>query len=191
VPAVRTRQNGADVAKEIAMRRVTSCILLTFAAAAPARADVFVLLPIGSIRVGPPSPGRVLVQTPWVTVGVGARGPAVARQAPTLPPPAPAPAEPAFIPGAPPPVPLPIPVEVPVARAPTLNEFAAAFKPAPGRFEVVLQHPMTGQPVKVSFSLPPGEPKRVKVHKRELEFQYRGKDVTIRFLRGGDVRVRD
>ena len=180
-----------EAVEENAMRSATSCIFLTLIAAAPARADVFVLLPTGAIRVGPPAPARVLVQTPWVTVGVGARGTAVSRQAPTLPPPDPAPAEPAFVPGAPPPVPLPIPVEAPAIRAPTLNEFAATFKPAPGRFEVVLQHPMTGQPVKVSFTLPPGAPKRVKVHKRELEFEYRGKDVTIRFLRGGEVRVRD
>src|SRR5579872_5185384 len=115
-----------EAVEENAMRSVTSCILLTFVAAVPARADVFVLLPIGGIRVGPPAPGRVLVQTPWVTVGVGARGTAVARQAPTLPPPEPVPTEQVFVPGAPPPVPLP--VEVPVSRAPTLNEFAATFK---------------------------------------------------------------
>jgi hypothetical protein len=171
---------------------------MAFTAAAPARADVFVLIPWATIRVGPPSPGRVMVQTPWVTVGVGART-AVAQRAPTLPPPTPVPAsgELVYEPGAPPPVPLPIPVEAtpaprPLAvRAPTLTEFAAVFKPAPGRYEVDIEHPMTGKPVRVSFTLPPGAPKRVIVHKRELEFDYRGKQVTIRFLRGGEVRVRD
>jgi hypothetical protein len=111
-------------------------------------------------------------------------GPAVST-APTLVP------GPTFVPGEPPPVPLPIAVEPAANRAPTLSEFAAAFNPKGGRYEVVIQHPATGQPVKVSFSLPDGTPRRVKVHRRDLEFDYRGKEVSIRFLRGGEVRVKD
>jgi hypothetical protein len=100
---------------------------------------------------------------------------------------------PTFVPGEPPPVPLPIPVAVAAAenRVPTLSEFAATFNPKGGRYEVVIQHPATGQPVKISFSLPDGTPRRVKVHRRDLEFDYRGKEVSIRFLRGGEVRVKD
>jgi hypothetical protein len=88
-------------------------------------------------------------------------------------------------------VPLPIPVDTRAKRAPTLSEFAATFQPKGGRYEIEIEHPLTGQPVKVSFALPEGAPRRVSVHRRELDFEYRGKEVSIRFLRGGEVRVRD
>jgi hypothetical protein len=98
----------------------------------------------------------------------------------------------AYVPGAPPPVPLPIPVEAPApARVPTLSEFAATFQPKGGRFEVEIAHPTTGRPVRVRFTLPDGAPKRVKVHRHELDFDYPGRQVSIRFLRDGEVRVRE
>jgi hypothetical protein len=78
---------------------------------------------------------------------------------------------------------------VPV-RALTLDEFARSFQPLPGRYEVVLVHPLTGCPVNVCFALPPGCPKKVRVHRRQLEFDYGRHDVVIHFERNGDVRVK-
>jgi hypothetical protein len=167
------------------MRTLARYSLLALAATAvPARAEVFVQTPWACIRVGRPAPTRVVVQTPWVTVGVSPSAPAAAPAAPPA-------AEPVYVPGAPPPVPLPIPVDTAPAGAPTLSEFAATFRPKGGRFEVDVVHPATGRPVRVSFTLPEGTPRRVKVHRREVDFDYGGKQVSIRFLRGGEVRVRD
>ena len=167
------------------MRTAIASLLILTVTAAPARAQVFVQTPWASVRVGPPGPSRVLVQTPWATIAVpvqlqGARSPA--------PPPS---SEPVYIPGAPPPVPVPVPVEAPATRVPTLGEFAASFQPKGGRYEVEIEHPATGRPVRVSFTLPDGAPRRVKVHRRELDFEYAGRQVSIRFLRDGEVRVRD
>ena len=71
----------------------------------------------------------------------------------------------------------------------TLCEFAAIFKPAPGHYEVYLQHPCKECPVKVCFTLPCGCPK-VHVTKRELVFEYGCfEKVKIRMTLCGDVRV--
>jgi hypothetical protein len=75
----------------------------------------------------------------------------------------------------------------------TLKEFAASFKPSPsgGKYEVVLKHPTTGKPVTVSFTLPPGTPKKVTAGRLKLEFHYaRGRPVVVRFFRNGNVVVR-
>jgi hypothetical protein len=167
------------------MRTLAWCVLLALTADAPARAQIFIQTPWTWIRIGPAAPTRVLVHTPWATVGVAPQGAPVQQAA--IPPAS----EPPYVPGAPPPVPLPIPVEAAASRAPTLTEFAATFRPKGGRYEIVIEHPMTGKPVRVSFTLPEGTPKRVNVHRRGLDFEYRGKEVSIRFLRGGEVRVRD
>jgi hypothetical protein len=74
---------------------------------------------------------------------------------------------------------------------PTLAQFAAGFTPQPGRYEVVLLHPATGQPVKVAFTLPPGMPRRVRVFPYRLAFDYGRHDVVLVFQRNGGVRVRD
>jgi hypothetical protein len=71
----------------------------------------------------------------------------------------------------------------------TLDEFAAAFQPVPGIHEVTLVHPRTGQPVTVQFTLPPGVPRKVRVSRRDLEFDYGRHEVDIRFLLRGRVRV--
>jgi hypothetical protein len=89
-----------------------------------------------------------------------------------------------YEPGDPPPVPIPEPV-------PTVAEFAGAFQPRAGTHEVVLLHPLTGCPVKVCFTLPPGCPRKVIVRPRAMVFEYARCDVTIRFVRDGSVRVRD
>jgi hypothetical protein len=89
-------------------------------------------------------------------------------------------------PDAAPPVVPAVPGEA--VRPLTLREFAAVFQPAPGNHEVLLVHPLTQAPVPVRFTLPPGAPK-VRVHRRELEFDYGKREVEVRFLRGGRVKV--
>src|SRR5262245_768352 len=81
-----------------------------------------------------------------------------------------------------------LPAPTPV-RPPTHAEFARHFQPLPGRYEVVLLHPYTHCPVQVCFTLPPGCPKKVRVERRELEFDYGRREVEIRFYRDGGVRV--
>ena len=143
------------------------------AVTAASRADVNIRVPFVRVHVGP---GAVVVSPPVV-------GPIVVER----------------------PAPLPIiigqPVDVPpvvliqpriiVNRVPTLDEFAASFKPAPGKYEVVILHPVTCEPVKVCFCLPEGCPKKVKVHNREIDFDYGRSEVSIRFIRDGRVRVTD
>src|SRR5262249_39006692 len=104
---------------------------------------------------------------------------------------------------APPPVivPQPVPaVPLPTLPPPTLllpsvltpipvDQFAASFQPKPGNYEVVFVHTKTCQPVKVCFSLPDGCPKKVRVTKHVLEFDYGKIVVRIRFLHNGDVKV--
>jgi hypothetical protein len=91
----------------------------------------------------------------------------------------------------PPPTPLPPAAPVPpaVVQAMTVEQFAAAFKPQPGKYEVVLIHPKSCQPVKVCFDLPPGCPRKVRVTKHVLEFDYGRDSVRIRFFHDGDVKV--
>jgi hypothetical protein len=88
-------------------------------------------------------------------------------------------------------VPGPAVVPAPTAVRPmTLAEFAEAFKPAPGTYEVVLLHPDTCCPVKVCFTLPCGCPKKVRVFKRTLTFVYDGYEkVRIHFPLCGTARV--
>jgi hypothetical protein len=170
------------------MRPLLICSLPALAGlTAPARAEVYVRVPFVTVQVGRPV-GEVYVRVPFVTVRVS-------RPVPAAPPAVPA-AEPGapFAPGDPPPVPLePVTgpaVPVPAVRAPTVAEFAASFRPLPGRYDVVVRHPATGLPVKVCFTLPPGSPRKVRVHRQKLEFVYPRHTVVIRFLRDGSVRVR-
>jgi hypothetical protein len=74
-------------------------------------------------------------------------------------------------------------------RAMTVEEFAAGFQPVPGTHEVTLVHPRSGQPVTVQFTLPPGVPRKVRVSRRDLEFDYGRQGVDLRFLLRGRVRV--
>jgi hypothetical protein len=121
-----------------------------------------------------PVGAEVFVSTPWVTVHVG-------RPLPPL----------AAIPVDPPDVPLP-PTQGVALRAPTLEEFAASFHPAPGSYEVVVLHPVTCRPVKVCFTLPPDCVCKVKVHRKLLVFEYGHSDrVAVRFHHDGSVTVRD
>jgi hypothetical protein len=160
--------------------------------AAPGRADVFVRLPLVGVYVGPPG---TFVRVPFVRVDVPNAVPVVPVQQIPVPPPPPAPVvvpppAPVVIQPPPPVVVPPSPPPATVARPLTLNEFAASFKPAPGTYTTVLLNPITNHPVKVTFSLPPGNP-RIRVFPRRLEFDYGGHrdSVEIRFDRKDRVHV--
>jgi hypothetical protein len=161
------------------------------------RADVFVRVPFVGVYVGQPG---TFVRVPFVRVDVPNAVPVVPTQVlvppqqvpvnpgtPVLPPMPPA--APVVIQPPPQPVP-PAPGAAVAARAPTLNEFAASFKPAPGTYTVVLLNPITNNAVNVTFTLPPGNP-RVRVFPRRLEFDYgsRRESVEIRFDRKDRVNV--
>jgi hypothetical protein len=77
----------------------------------------------------------------------------------------------------------------PPVAALTLEQFARAFKPAPGNYEVWLIHPGSECPVKVCFTLPCGCPK-VEVSCRQIVFDYgHCERVKIRMAICGKVRV--
>jgi hypothetical protein len=169
------------------MRCATLCSLVgLFGLAAPALAQVTVVAPYVRVDVGR---GGVLVQTPWVVVDVG--GPA----APAMP----RAVKRAALTDTPPPLPKePEPIPVPKrgdptptvrARPMTLTEFATTFEPRPGTYEVDLIHPGTGNAIRVAFTLPEGTPRKVRLKRREIDFDYGKQTVSIRFLIGGRVRV--
>ncbi len=122
-----------------------------------------------------PSWAGWLVRAPFVEVRVG---PGVSVQAPFVDVRVSPPAERLVVP---PPAPV-------VVRAPTLEEFAATFRPAPGTYEVTILHTRTCCPVTVCFTLPEGCPK-VCLRKHQLDFEYPREDVRIRCQIGGKVRV--
>lgn len=86
-------------------------------------------------------------------------------------------------------LPAPQPVVGVDEKIPNLAEFLDGFQPRGGRHVVTVLHPTTKEPVTVSFRLPPGKPKEVRLLSRELEFDYGNRGVDIRFLRNGRVRV--
>jgi hypothetical protein len=144
------------------------------------------------------SNAQTTIRAPFTQVDTGPGGvrvlaPFVNIQVPFLPAPppmiaAPPVAGPPPMIVAPPAVGLPpLPAGVP---APTVADFAATFKPVPGTYDVVLQHPFTQQPVKVSFTLPRTNGYyRVRVRPRFIEFDAPDHVVEIRFLRNGRVEV--
>jgi hypothetical protein len=169
---------------------------------------------LGLLVLTPAARAQVCVQTPWVTVRVGPAGvfvrapgvtvnvpccatpamppAAVGPAAPELPPPRRVPVQPPATPAPAPPVEPPAtPPPAPAVVVPTLAQFASTFTPQPGRYEVVLLHPATGQPVKVAFTLPPGTPRRVRLFRYRLAFDCGRHDVVLVFQRNGGVRVRD
>jgi hypothetical protein len=118
--------------------------------------------------------GWLVVRAPFVDVRVGS---GVSVQAPFVDVRVGPPAERMIV--APPPV---------AVRAPTLEEFAASFRPAPGNYEVTILHSRSCCPVTICFTLPPGCPK-VCLQKHQLDFQYPCEDVRIRCRIGGKVKV--
>lgn len=81
---------------------------------------------------------------------------------------------------------MPTPATVAVIQEPaeiipvTLCDFARAFKPQCGSYEVLFMHPVKCCPVNVCFDLPPGCP-IVRVGKRSITFDYGKCCVTIQF----------
>jgi hypothetical protein len=165
-----------------------------------------VLLLAVAALLGAASPGQAnlwhrprLCFAPCLPCGPGllCRLPLLVRCAPVAPPvvvtrpvlvaPAPAVQAPPALPPAPI-VSVPAPL-LPAAPAPlTHQQFAQAFKPLPGRYEVSLIHPGSKCPVAVCFTLPEGCP-RIIVHRRDLIFDYGRHEVHIRFQIGGRVKV--
>jgi hypothetical protein len=145
------------------MRRTLVAGLLSILAcaawASSGHAGWFVRAPFVTVSGGP----GVSVQAPFVDVRVG---PPAGRVV----------------------VPVPPPLAPVVVRPPTLEEFAASFRPAPGNYEVTILHSRNGCPVTVCFTLPPGCPK-VCVSKHQLDFQYPCEDVRIRCQIFGKVKV--
>ena len=82
--------------------------------------------------------------------------------------------------------PVPQPVVAPVLP----RDFAKTFKPgpAPGSYEVLFLHPVSKEPVKVRFDLPPGYPE-VSYWGGSLVFDYGRHEVEIRFKLRGRVVV--
>jgi hypothetical protein len=186
---------------------------LSFGGTAQAQ-RVVVRTPYAEVRVGP----GVFVDTPYVGVGVGpgvfVRTPhfklflprrMAVRSAPyrVLPPLPAARPEPEKVQpqGEPLPAPRAIPalpaqrvrLAAPPARPlPVLTpaEFVRSFVPAEGHYDVMLRHPFTGKAVKVSFTLPPGKPRKVRVSRLRMQFVYGRQRITVRFFRNGTVRVR-
>jgi hypothetical protein len=176
-----------------------AAVLLGIVAVPPCRADFELHVPCVSVRIGQPT----VIRVPFVTITLP--GTRVCRRVVCRPAPLPPPPQAAVLPGEPPPVPAEsvpvrqvpsVPADVPppptaASQAMTVKDFASTFKPQPqgGQYEVVLKHTFTGKPVKVSFTLPPGSPKRIVAGKLRLEFRYpRGKPVVVRFYRDGSVR---
>jgi len=195
-------------------RQACWVVLLSLAGLAgwgvPGRAEVYVRAPFVTVVAGPPAPPDApgfTLHLPFVHLTIrhahrlavpAAPPPPVLTPVPLPPPPPPveeaprprpvAPDVPALPAGSPPVVQAP-PPPPPVVKALTLDEFAAAFKPCPGTHRVCLIHPRTGQPVDVEFTLPAGAPGKVRVHRRELEFDYGRQRVDVRFQPRGGVRV--
>jgi hypothetical protein len=174
------------------------------------------------VRVGT-GPGGVVVQAPFVRVGtgyggtevrapfvrIGTPGPSVtpvmprAEPAPRALPVQPPDGVPLEIAPPAPPVPLPgggTPPETRTVTSPpkgkgtqTIYDYVASFKPAAGSQEIVVLHPYTNYPVKVSFTLPEGTPViRVKgVVRKAIDFNYGTRDVAIWFYRDGRVLVKN
>jgi hypothetical protein len=138
-----------------------------------ASAQVSVRAPLTQVEVGP---NQVQVQAPFVRI-----------QVPLAPPPPP----PVVVaPAPPPPQPSIAPALPALATFPTPVGFATGFKPAPGSYEVVLQHPFTLQPVKVCFTLPvTAGCYRTHVRPRLIAFDSPDHTVEIRFLRNGRVEI--
>jgi hypothetical protein len=171
-----------------------------------ARADVVICVPYVKVAVGP----VIEVRAPFVHIVIPRRARAAGADATGLAPPArPAPAavlpKPRSVPGRddPPPVPKEEEVRdarvqsvagarpaVTPARPMTPAQFANSIKPGGGTYEVVLEHPFTGAPVKVTLTLPPGTPRKVRVSRLRLQLDYGRKVITVRFFRNGTVQVR-
>jgi hypothetical protein len=154
---------------------VFGSLAVLLASSAAASAQVVVSTPWVTVQV---SHGGVSVQTPWICIDRGFPCAPPMRRATTL----------EVTDGT---TTRLIEVAPPRTKALTLAEFATSFEPKPGTYDVELLHPGTKQPVQVSFSLPSGKPRAVRLKRREIVFDYGRESVAIRFLIGGRVQVRN
>jgi hypothetical protein len=189
VPALRNQ----FAVRRILMGRtftVPVAMLLVLAAwPGSAQAEVFIRVPFFSFAVGPRPcaavPAVSVFLPPWLELQVRPGMRRRARVQPVSQPPAREEIPPQYDEVQPPP---PEP-STRVARVPTVAEFATSFKPLPGAYEAVLIHPVSRAPVKVRFTLPDGPPRKVRVRRRELVFDYGRHRVKVRFIRDGSVRI--
>ena len=70
-----------------------------------------------------------------------------------------------------------------------MHEFVRSFRPEAGNYEVVLIHPRTHHPVRVAFTLPYGQPQKVRLEGDEFEYDYGKFEVEVEFKRDGRVTV--
>jgi hypothetical protein len=169
------------------LRLITSALLalsIVVGLTQASEAQVYIRAPLIRIQTGPgpypPAPSFSMRIPLLFRLDVGSAPPPpviVSQSGPVLPAPDVPPQPPIEL--GPPPAPV---------KAPTLAEFASAFKPMAGTHQVVILHPVTGEPVNVTFTLPPGEPK-VHVLRRDLIFDYGRQQVEIRCQLRGGVRV--
>ncbi len=160
---------------------------------ASAYADIVIDVPFFSLRIGPRWRFQPVVP-PAPVVERPVRPSESVPDKPGTPPVPEGSEEPLVVPPGTPQQVLPPPrIEGPVvpgpARPPTHAEFGRALEPREGLYEVVLTHPHTGHPVVVRFQLPPGYPKKVRIERNELEFDYGKFEVEIRFHKDGRVTV--
>lgn len=156
-----------------------------------------------------PVPASPIPTTPYgrAPAGAGAYPPGPAIQGPA----------PAYQPAPPPslgyqpmpatrPLPLPSAQPMPLPQAqplqsvqtvhripsniPTPADFAGSFQGMPGQYQVVLLHPVSGQPVTVNFTLPQSRGTyKTRLTARYLEFDSPDHTVGIRFARDGRAVV--
>ena len=72
-----------------------------------------------------------------------------------------------------------------------LDTFARDFHPCPGKHHILIEHPVTGRPVQVCFTLPDCKLRDFDVRRRSIEFDYGRHGVEIEFNRDGTVCVHD
>ncbi|MDY3561452.1 hypothetical protein R5W23_002730 [Gemmata sp. JC673] len=153
-----------------------NALLLSMTLTAPAHPPAFPPPPPPVVVVRPRPPIVVVAPRPPIVL-VPPRPPVVV--VPVSPPPA-----------LYPPADLSVPVEPVAPAALTLGEFSRYFTPTPGKHDVWVVHPVTRQPVKVCFTLPPGKLRDFEVDKRSIRFEFvGGREVEIEFRNNGTVRV--
>ncbi len=72
-----------------------------------------------------------------------------------------------------------------------LKSFARDFHPCPGHHDILIEHPVTGRPVRVCFDLPDCKLRDLDVSRRRIVFDYGRHEVEIEFNRDGTVCVHD
>lgn len=156
--------------------------------------NVQVVRPVPAPLVMPPAVGQLppgYIPPPQTTTPTTPTGPS---NPPGYIPPPPGlglPTDPGLTPPPPPKTQLTSSKKQPVVAAPTLQQFASTFQAVPGRHQVVIQHPMTGQPVEARFRLPNAQLRRIMVYPTEVCYDYGRDQVWLRFKSNGKVYVYD